>query len=267
LQAAAEARCIALDGALRQRATEAGMLGTWRGRRVYVKAFAPESDERLATQLLRSWIGGPVAEVLDADADVQVLEWVEPGHTLESQYDDLGDEASLLVLADIAAALQRLGAAGHGYASAIRRAASLIDGARPACIDASLWQLARSRYLALAESQSRTAVVHGDLHHGNVLWDRTRGWVTIDPKGVIAELEFELACALRNPIARLNDWCRNERVAHRANVVARRLNIDARRLLEWTFAQSVLAVAWEVEDGLDPTPWSIVARALAAELL
>ena len=33
------------------------------------------------------------------------------------------------------------------------------------------------------------------------------------------------------------------------------------RLLGWSFAQSVLAAAWEVEDSLDATPWIAVARA------
>jgi streptomycin 6-kinase len=43
-------------------------------------------------------------------------------------------------------------------------------------------------------------LLHGDLQHYNVLLDRKRGWLAIDPKGVVAEGEFELGAALRNPI-------------------------------------------------------------------
>lgn len=264
LQAAAAARGIALHGAFHANRTELGARGVWNGRAVYVKAFAADSDERCAAELLRGWCAGPVARVLDAGDDLLVLDWVDPGHSLESRYDALGDDRSLAVLADLAATLSKLGATDTGFPTVRVRGTSLLDKARPARIEPDLWRLARERYLALAGAQSRIAVVHGDLHHGNVLADRTRGWVVIDPKGVAAELEFELACALRNPIARRREWANASCMSRRADLLAQRVHVDRERLVRWAFAQSVLAAAWEVEDGLDPSPWIAVSRALAS---
>lgn len=41
-----------------------------------------------------------------------------------------------------------------------------------------------------------------DLQHYNVLFDDARGWLAIDPKGVVGEVEYEIGAILRNPIER-----------------------------------------------------------------
>lgn len=43
-------------------------------------------------------------------------------------------------------------------------------------------------------------LLHGDLHHYNVRFDRDHGWNAIDPKGVVGEFEYEVGALLRNPI-------------------------------------------------------------------
>ena len=59
---------------------------------------------------------------------------------------------------------------------------------------------ARELFQTLADSQGRLMLLHGDLHHDNVLFDSKRGWVAIDPKGVVGELEYEVGAILRNPV-------------------------------------------------------------------
>ena len=49
----------------------------------------------------------------------------------------------------------------------------------------------------LAEPREVT-VLHGDLHHDNVLHG-SRGWLAIDPKGLIGERTYEVANLLGNP--------------------------------------------------------------------
>ena len=54
-------------------------------------------------------------------------------------------------------------------------------------------------YVDLSGSQRSTRLLHGDLQHYNVLFDTDRGWLAIDPKGVVGELEHEIGAVLRNP--------------------------------------------------------------------
>lgn len=257
---------IMLQGAPRETASNVVSQGVRNGEEVYVKVLNPESDERRAPELLRAWRPGPVVRVVEANDSVQILERVTPGTTLEADYDRLGDDESLVVLGAIASSLHKLDAENTGFPDVHMWGQSLLVRPRPRCVDERLWEKAIRCYSDLADSQRDVGVIHGDLHHCNVLLDRTRGWVAIDPKGVVAELEFEMACGLRNPITWLDQWATPARLEKRARLLGRTLGLSEVRLLEWSFACSVLAAAWEVEDGLDPGPWIAVARAYDALL-
>ena len=61
--------------------------------------------------------------------------------------------------------------------------------------------LARSAATArelLAHPQDIVAL-HGDIHHGNVLDFGARGWLAIDPKGLVGERGFDYANIFCNP--------------------------------------------------------------------
>ena len=108
---------------------------------------------------------------------------------------------------------------------------------------------AHRRFLALEASQNQRRLLHGDLHHYNVLFDSTRGWLAIDPKGVVGEVEFEIGATLRNPFERPDLFVSPAIVERRLARLARRLNINLARALEWGFAQAVLSAIWSLEDG------------------
>ncbi len=108
---------------------------------------------------------------------------------------------------------------------------------------------AHRRFLSLEASQGERQLLHGDLHHYNVLFDSTRGWLAIDPKGVVGEVEFEIGATLRNPFERPDLFVSAAIVERRLARLARSLNINLARALEWGFAQAVLSAIWSLEDG------------------
>jgi streptomycin 6-kinase len=70
--------------------------------------------------------------------------------------------------------------------------------------------------------------LHGDLHHGNVLDFKERGWLAIDPKGLIGDRGFDFANIFCNPdlgIAANPGW-----LARQAGVVATAAHLDRTRL-------------------------------------
>jgi streptomycin 6-kinase len=101
----------------------------------------------------------------------------------------------------------------------------------------------------LSLTQRNPALLHGDLHHYNVLSDRARGWCAIDPKGVVGELEYELAAALRNPIDRPDLFATLDVAERRLEHFGIALGIDTSRARGWCFAQAVLSAIWSIEDG------------------
>ena len=108
---------------------------------------------------------------------------------------------------------------------------------------------AQKTYLKLAATQRNTRLLHGDLQHYNVLFDSDRGWVAIDPKGVIGETEYEIGAAMRNPVERPDLFLSPQTITRRLKQFTGRLNLDYDRTVRWTFAQSVLSAIWSVEDG------------------
>ena len=107
---------------------------------------------------------------------------------------------------------------------------------------------AKTIFVQLEGSQTNVRLLHGDLQHSNVLFDDRRGWVAIDPKGVVGELEYEIGAALRNP-REMQDLIGNPVVIQRRlDRYVAMLGLDRKRTLGWAFAQAVLSMIWTVED-------------------
>ena len=105
-----------------------------------------------------------------------------------------------------------------------------------------------AEYFDLYRGQSEPILLHGDLHHDNVLFDETRGWLAVDPKGVVGELAFETGTALHNPVPHCDLYADKKIMERRVGVFAERLALDPARILRWCFAQALLSAAWHLED-------------------
>jgi streptomycin 6-kinase len=109
-------------------------------------------------------------------------------------------------------------------------------------------------------------VLHGDLHHDNVLDGGARGWLAIDPKGLIGERAFEFANLFRNPDAALA--LAPGRMGRQAGIVAQVAGVERPRLLRWILAYAGLGAAWSLQSGHahDAEVGLDIARAAEAEL-
>ncbi|WP_426219727.1 aminoglycoside phosphotransferase family protein [Pseudomonas sp. DWRC2-2] len=107
-------------------------------------------------------------------------------------------------------------------------------------------------------------VLHGDIHHGNVLDFGPSGWLAIDPKGLYGEWGFDYANIFCNPDGEsaLAPGC----FARRIEVVANASGIERRRLLQWVLAWAGLSVTWMLEDGEGPGSTLEVAKLAASAL-
>ena len=57
---------------------------------------------------------------------------------------------------------------------------------------------AETLFSELIESMSAPVLLHGDLHHYNILSAVRKPWLAIDPKGVVGEVEYEVGAFVRN---------------------------------------------------------------------
>jgi streptomycin 6-kinase len=98
--------------------------------------------------------------------------------------------------------------------------------------------------------------LHGDLHHDNILKHGSR-WLSIDPKGVIGEAEFEIAAfdfMYINELTATRDV--KSLFVKRVELLAQKSGLDSQRIKDWVFVRLILMSAWFIEDNGDPS-WAI----------
>ena len=121
----------------------------------------------------------------------------------------------------------------------------------------------------LLSSPHDEVVLHGDLHHGNILDFGTRGWLAIDPKGLLGERGFDYANIFTNPD--LAEPTRPvaiepERFTQRVNIVSEIARIERQRLLMWIVAWCGLSSVWFLQEGDSATVPLRIAELAMAEL-
>jgi streptomycin 6-kinase len=106
-------------------------------------------------------------------------------------------------------------------------------------------------------------VLHGDLHHDNVLDGESRGWLAIDPKGLIGDRAFDYATVFCNPDPATA--MQPDRIRRQVALIADHARIAPSRLLRWLLAYAGLAAAGCMRDGFDPAPALAIAQIAKAE--
>ena len=110
-------------------------------------------------------------------------------------------------------------------------------------------------------------LLHGDLHHDNILSAERQPWLAIDPKGIVGEPAYEVGALLRNPWSVLLDMPQPGRIlARRVDQLAEELGFDRARIVGWGIAQAVLSAWWCLEDHYPGWEFSIGCAELLAEL-
>ncbi|HRQ32378.1 MAG TPA: aminoglycoside phosphotransferase family protein [Anaerolineales bacterium] len=100
-------------------------------------------------------------------------------------------------------------------------------------------------------------LMHGDLHHFNIL-SSGRGWLAIDPKGVIGPACYEVGPLMINPWGMsLQDSQLKLRMKRRVDVLCEHLGFERERIIEWSIAHAILSAWWGIED---QTGWEYSMR-------
>jgi streptomycin 6-kinase len=175
-------------------------------RHVAVKVTREGSDEGLAWAALRHFAGEGCVRLLDVAHGAHgasLLERVVPGTRLGERLRAGGDDEATAILCDIAGSLHRHDAppadAGFPTVEDWGRAFARYRRSGDTALPPTLVARAAAVFAEMAASQDAPRLLHGDLHHENVLLDAGRGWLAIDPKGVLGEPSYEFGALLRNP--------------------------------------------------------------------
>jgi streptomycin 6-kinase len=236
--------------------TESSLIayGSLRDEPVVLKIVRAPGDEWRAGDVLAAFRGCGVARVLTSADGAVLLERAMPGESLVELSRAGRDDEAIAILADTIAAMSS--ASPQCPAPSVGDWGRSFDEYRKsgdARIPATLIDHAETLFATLYASQQEARLLHGDLHHYNVIRDANRGWLAVDPKGVIGEVEYEIGAILRNPIDLPSLFLDQSAIERRADHFAATLQLNHDRILAWGFAQGVLSAIWSAQDGHDVT--------------
>ncbi|TIQ19361.1 MAG: 3'-kinase [Mesorhizobium sp.] len=216
-----------------------------------LKAFDDVEDELRGEHFLAWRRGEGAVRLLDRNGHSMLLEYA--GETLLSQVlAEQGDDAATAIAAEVMARL--FSPSDHPAPPDLQplrlRFSSLFNKAR---IDRDAGE--QGLYVETAATAERLLAdpvevlpLHGDLHHDNIMHG-PRGWLAIDPKGVLGDPGFDAANMFYNPLDR-DALCRDpRRIADMAEIFARTLGQTPPAILDHAIAYGCLSASWHHEDG------------------
>lgn len=215
--------------------------------------FPKDKEFQTEIDALEIFNGDGVEKLIEADRDQSVIliERVMPGVPLSRLEND--DEATR-ILASVMKKIRKPLPQKHQFITVTEWSRAIpqyqerykkTSGPLPP----QLVDKAGELFDELIATSATSVLVHGDLHHDNVLSSDRIEWLAIDPKGVTAEPAYETAAMIRNPYIKMT---RNPQikdiVRKRIHTLSEELELDPRRIYKWCLAQTVLSAVWDAED-------------------
>jgi streptomycin 6-kinase len=219
------------------------------GAAAVLKLCVPDHDFLCEAEAVRAFEGRACVHLLELDREAgsRLIERVEPGaevHTLED------DVAETTAVANVMRRLHRPFSGIFAFPHAAEWINDALDLASIPGLKAENPWIGRAlnRLADMASEPGEDVLLHGDLHHDNVLSSGREPWLAIDPKGVIGDPAWEIAPFLFNRLERFptDDWERT--ILRRADQMSEELDLDRQRVYAWSAVRAIQSAYWSLRD-------------------
>jgi streptomycin 6-kinase len=212
------------------------------GADLVLKVCWPHPEAAHEADGLRAWAGAGAVRLCQAnelaEATVLLLERCRPGTQLRASPPDEHD----LVIAGLLPRLWIEPSPGHRFRPLSDMCdywASRYEDRSPAernCLEAPLATEGIRLLRELPRSSADSLLLHTDLHAGNVLGAEREPWLAIDPKPYLGDPAYDVTQHIFNQL-----FIENADACAVASRMARLLDLDLDRILQWLFARAVEA--------------------------
>jgi len=243
----------------------ANLLPVLHGGETAMLKVAHEADEIFGAAMMDWWQGNGAARVIAQDGAAMLMERAAGNRSLVEMVRAGDDDAATTIICTAAARLHRPRPQPlpplkplEAWFAALEPGAAKYGGIVGA---------AHRAFKALMAEPCDVAVLHGDLHHENVLdFGSDRGWLAIDPKGLHGDRGYDFANIVCNPERDFGIVTSPRRIVRQVGIIAKQARYDRRRLMLWLLAYCGLSAAWILDDGDSPSLEFAVAGTVVAEL-
>ncbi|HZH59440.1 MAG TPA: aminoglycoside phosphotransferase family protein [Metabacillus sp.] len=218
---------------------------------IVVKLVVPNGEGfKQEVEALRYFQGKRMVKLLDVEVEkgIMILEHISPGEKLYSLPDD--EEATLIMASIMKKLWIESPPVNSSFVTIFQREEAFKkirhhhkEGIGP--ITVSILADGEEIFSKLTSSIEKLFLLHGDLHHHNVLSANDHKWLVIDPKGFIGEKEYDTIQFLLNKVPSMNLLEVTER---RINILVEQLDLNKERIILWGFCHSILSLYWSIED-------------------
>ena len=222
---------------------------------VVLKLGVPHPELEAEIQALRVFNGSGSVRLLESDPSqgALLLERIFPGDNLLSIQDN---QESTRIASSVMRKIWKPAPSNLNFPTATKWCQGFqryLDKYSSDCyLSLDLIRNAANLSKDLLSSSQNQLLLHGDLHHKNILLGENKTWIAIDPQGVLGEEAFEVGALLLNPAPEIIHWPDLKEVQmRRLRVLEETLSIDRERLASWSFVRAVLSAIWSLEDGED----------------
>lgn len=218
------------------------------GTPVVLKLGVPDRENLSELTALRFFNGEGCVRLLAADEGryMFLLERLSPGGRLVSLPDD---EARTHIACDVMERLWRPAPPGlpfiqlSDWFAALTRLRASYSG-RTGPFPKNLLERVESLLPGLF-SGAAPLLMHGDLHHFNIL-SSGRGWLAIDPKGVVGPPGYECGPLLTNPIPDFPYLPAALKLTQRRiAILSERLGFTRESIRDWGLCHAILSAWWD----------------------
>lgn len=229
------------------------------GTEAVLKAGVPHKELFTEIAALRLYDGNGIVRLLECDDErcVFLLERLRPGTVLTTLADQSNDHKATSIAASVMRQLWCPVPPEHNFprieewAKGMERLREHFGG-DVGPFPVRIVEEAETLFAELLGSMSEPVLLHGDLHHDNILSAERRPWLAIDPKGIVGEPAYETGALLRNLWQDRHTLSNPKRILERRIYqLAEELNLCRARVRGWGVAQSVLSAWWCIEDNED----------------
>jgi streptomycin 6-kinase len=241
---------------------------------VVLKIGVPHDGLRSEIATLRLFNGEGACQLLEADEEkgFLLLEWLQPGVMLSTLEDD--EEATHIaaeVMKKIWRSLEHVTLSGakslhyderdpslslrmtyekfillSDWFDGLNELRTMFEGGTGPLDEKLVARTEQSVKDFLVENHM-PVLMHGDFHHFNVL-SSERGWLVIDPKGVIGPAGYEVGPFMINPWGSLSEGISDQLILRRVDILHEQLGWERERILEWSLVHAILSAWWGIED-------------------
>ncbi len=231
--------------------------------RAAILKVAMVREEEVGGRVMVWWDGRGAAPVYAHEGPAIVLARAQGSRSLErmAHRDTESDDAATRILCN--AALRLHGVSGTPPDGVVGLESWFAEPFARAAERGGFFERAAAVARALLDDQREPVVLHGDVHHGNVLDFGDRGWLAIDPKHVTGDRAYDFANILCNPDETVA--LRPGRLERQLDIICDATGIARKPMLAWTVAYCGLSTAWT--EGSGSSPGHALAVGLAAERL